>query len=443
MRSVPLDDLKEYAIEDADVTFQLKNVFEPRIKAEGLSELAKNIEMPLIRVLAAMERFGVRLDQEDLKAITINLREDIILLEKEIYALAGTEFNISSPKQLGDILFIRLKLDDKAKVTKTRQFITNEEILQRLVNKHPIVNKVLEYRGLRKLLSTYVEALPMLVDKKTGRIHTSFNQAVASTGRLSSNNPNLQNIPMRDARGREIRKAFVPEEGHIFLSVDYSQIELRLIAHLSKDRSMIADFISGNDIHAATASKIFGVEIKDVTREMRSRAKTANFGIIYGISAYGLSERLTIGRKEAKDLIDGYFSSYPGVKIYMDESIKKAREMGYVSTMFGRKRYLPDIHSRNQVVRGNAERNAINAPLQGSAADIIKIAMVRIYEKMISEKYESKMILQVHDELIFEVELSELEKLKEMVIYEMSNAARLDVPLKVDWGTGKNWFETH
>lgn len=443
MRSVPLDDLKEYAVEDADVTFQLKNVFEPRIKAEGLDDLAEDIEMPLIRVLAAMERYGVRLDQADLKSITINLREDIIFLEKEIYALAGTEFNISSPKQLGDILFIRLKLDDKAKVTKTRQFITNEEILQRLVNKHPIVNKVLEYRGLRKLLSTYVEALPMLVDKKTGRIHTSFNQAVASTGRLSSNNPNLQNIPMRDARGREIRKAFVPEEGHIFLSVDYSQIELRLMAHLSKDRSMIADFMSGNDIHAATASKIFGVEIKDVTREMRSRAKTANFGIIYGISAFGLSERLTIGRKEAKDLIDGYFSSYPGVKIYMDESIKKAREMGYVSTMFGRKRYLPDIHSRNQVVRGNAERNAINAPLQGSAADIIKIAMVRIYERMISEKYHSKMILQVHDELIFEAELSELEKLKEMVIYEMSNAARLDVPLKVDWGTGKNWFEAH
>ena len=443
MRSVPVDKLMEYAVEDADVTYQLKGKFEPRIKAEGLDPLAREIEMPLITVLATMERNGVILNLSDLKAITINLREDIISLEKEIYSLAGTEFNISSPKQLGDILFIRLKLDENARVTKTKQFITNEEILQRLTNKHPIVDKVLEYRGLKKLLTTYVEALPLLVDKKTGRIHTSFNQAVAATGRLSSNNPNLQNIPVKDARGREIRKAFVPEKGHIFLSADYSQIELRLMAHLSKDKSMIADFLSGNDIHAATAAKIFGVDIKDVTREMRSRAKTANFGIIYGISSFGLSERLTIGRKEAKELIDGYFNSYPGVKIYMDESIGKARDAGYVTTMFGRKRYLRDIHSRNQVVRGNAERNAINAPIQGSAADIIKIAMVRIDEKMRSEKLKSKMILQVHDELIFEVLTSELEKLKDLVIYEMSNAVKLDVPLKVDWGTGNNWFEAH
>jgi DNA polymerase-1 len=302
---------------------------------------------------------------------------------------------------------------------------------------------VLEYRGLKKLLSTYVEALPQLVDKKTGRIHTSYNQAVASTGRLSSNNPNLQNIPVRDARGREIRKAFVPEEGNLFLSADYSQIELRLMAHLSGDRNMIGDFLSGNDIHAATASKIFGVDIKDVTREMRGRAKTANFGIIYGISSFGLSERLTIGRKEAKDLIDGYFNSYPGVKKYMDESIRKAREQGYVTTMFGRRRYLRDIQSRNQVVRGNAERNAINAPIQGTAADIIKIAMVRIHEKMKNEGYGSKMILQVHDELIFEVVPGELERLKEMVIHEMSNAVKLDIPLKVDCGTGKNWLEAH
>ncbi len=443
MRSVPVDKLKEYAVEDADVTYQLKKVFEPRIKSEGLGDLARDIEMPLIRVLAAMERFGVKLDLEDLKATTGNLREDIISLEKEIYSLAGTEFNISSPKQLGDILFVRLKLDENARVTKTKQFITNEEILQRLTSKHPIVNKVLEYRGLKKLLSTYVEALPLLVDKKTGRIHTSYNQAVASTGRLSSNNPNLQNIPVRDERGREIRKAFVPEKGNIFFSADYSQIELRLIAHLSKDKGMIDDFLSGNDIHAATAAKIFGVEIKDVTREMRSRAKTANFGIIYGISSFGLAERLTIGRKAAKDLIDGYFTSYPGVKRYMEESIKKARDKGYVTTMFGRRRYLRDIHSRNQVVRGNAERNAINAPLQGSAADIIKIAMVRIYDRMVSEKYLSKMILQVHDELIFEVKVSELEKLKDMVLFEMSNAVKLDIPLKVDWGTGNNWFEAH
>ena len=443
MKMVPDEKLKEYAVEDADVTLQLKSVFTPRIINDGLYDLASKIEMPLIPVLALMERNGVILDINELKNITAGLRDDIITLEKEIYDLAGTEFNISSPKQLGDILFIRLKLDDKAKITKTKQFVTNEEILQRLTHKHPIVDKVLEYRGLKKLLTTYVEALPQLVNPRTGRIHTSFNQAVAATGRLSSNNPNLQNIPVRDERGREIRKAFVPAPGCIFLSADYSQIELRLMAHLSGDRNMIADFLSGSDIHAATASKIFGVDLKDVTREMRSRAKTANFGIIYGISSFGLSERLTIGRKEAKELIDGYFNSYPGVKIYMDESIRKAREKGYVTTMFGRRRYLRDIHSRNQMIRGNAERNAINAPIQGSAADIIKIAMVRINEKLKTEKFRSKMILQVHDELIFEVVESELEKLKAMVICEMSAAAKLDVPLKVDCGTGRNWFEAH
>ncbi len=443
MRSVPVDKLQDYAVEDADVTYRLKEVFQPRIVSEGLEDLSENIEMPLIRVLADMERDGVRLNSEELKSVAVGLREDILSLEKEIYELAGTEFNISSPKQLGDILFLKLKLDEKARVTKTKQFVTNEEILQRLAWKHPIVNKVLEYRGLRKLLSTYVETLPELVDKKNGRIHTSFNQAVASTGRLSSNNPNLQNIPVRDERGREIRKAFVPENGNLFLSADYSQIELRIMAHLSKDRNMIEDFLSGSDIHAATASKIFGVDVKDVTREMRARAKTANFGIIYGISSFGLSERLNIGRKEAKDLIDGYFNSYPGVKAYMDESIRKAREKGYVTTMFGRRRYLRDIHSRNQVVRGNAERNAINAPIQGTAADIIKIAMVGIHEKMKAGKYASKMILQVHDELIFDVVPVEMGKLKEMVVHEMTTAAKLDVPLKVDCGTGKNWLEAH
>jgi DNA polymerase-1 len=443
MRSVPVEKILEYAVEDADVTWQLKELFEPRLKAEGLSDLSGNIEMPLIKVLAEMERTGIKLNQEDLKFISVSLREEIISLENEIYGLAGTEFNISSPKQLGDILFIRLKLDEKARVTKTKQFVTNEEILQRLSGKHPIIGKVLEYRGLRKLLSTYLEPLPQMVDKKTGRIHTSFRQAVASTGRLSSDNPNLQNIPVRDERGREIRKAFIPEEGNIFFSADYSQIELRLMAHLSKDRSMIEDFLSGNDIHAATASKIFGVPISEVTREMRSRAKTANFGIIYGISSFGLAERLTIGRKEAKELIDGYFSSYPGVKKYMDESIRRAREQGYVTTMFGRRRYLRDIQSRNQVVRGNAERNAINAPIQGSAADIIKIAMVRIHGNLKTAKYVSKMILQVHDELIFEVVPEELERLKEMVLHEMTNAVSLDIPLKVDWGTGRNWLEAH
>jgi DNA polymerase I len=443
MRSVPDDKLTEYAVEDADVTYQLKGIFEPKIIAEGLDNLASTIEMPLIPVLAMMERNGVILDTAELKNITSSLVGDILGLEQEIYNLAGTEFNISSPKQLGDILFLRMKLDDKARMTKTKQFITNEEILQRLAHKHPIVDKVLEYRGLKKLLSTYVEALPLLVDPKTGRIHTSFNQAVAATGRLSSVNPNLQNIPVRDERGREIRKAFVPAAGSVFLSADYSQIELRLMAHLSGDKSMIADFLSGNDIHAATAAKIFNVEISEVTREMRSRAKTANFGIIYGISSFGLSERLTIGRKEAKELIDGYFASYPGVKEYMDESIRRAREKGYVTTMFGRRRYLRDIQSRNQVVRGNAERNAINAPIQGSAADVIKIAMIRITDRLKKEKFRSKMILQVHDELIFEVPESELEILKGMVIEEMSGAAKLSVPLKVDWGTGKNWFEAH
>jgi DNA polymerase-1 len=443
MRSVAIDKLIEYSVEDADVTFQLSKVFDPKIRKEGLYNLFRDIEMPLVSVLAAMERNGVKLNLEDLKAITVNLRDDIISLEKEIYSLAGTEFNISSPKQLGDILFLRLKLDDKARFTKTKQFVTSEEILQRLTHKHPIIDKVLEYRGLKKLLSTYVEALPLLVDKNTGRIHTCYNQAVAATGRLSSNNPNLQNIPVRDERGREIRKAFVPENGYIFFSAHYSPLELRLMAHLSQDKSMIGDFLSGNDIHAATASKIFGVEISDVTREMRNRAKTANFGIIYGISSFGLSERLTIGRQEAKNLIDGYFSSYPGVKTYMDESINKARETGYVTTMFGRKRYLSDIHSRNQVVRGNAERNAINAPIQGSAADIIKIAMVNIFRRMKVEKYQSKMILQVHDELIFEVLVSEFEVLKELVLFEMSNAVKLDIPLKVDWGTGNSWFEAH
>jgi DNA polymerase-1 len=443
MKAEEVEKLLVNSVEDADVTFQLKNLFESRIRLESLDELATTIEMPLIRVLADIERNGVRLNLDDLKAITINLRDDIITLEKEIYYLAGVEFNISSPKQLGDILFIKLKLDDKARLTKTRQFITSEEILQRLSDKHPIISRVLEYRGLRKLLSTYVEALPLLVSNKTGRIHTSFNQAVAATGRLSSNNPNLQNIPMRDERGREIRKAFVPAEGYVFLSADYSQIELRLMAHLSKDQNMIDDFLSGSDIHTATASKIFGVSMPDVTREMRNRAKTANFGIIYGISTFGLSERLNIGRKEAKELIDGYFNSYPCVKVYMDESIVKAREKGYVTTMFGRKRYLRDINSRNQVVRGNAERNAINAPIQGSAADIIKIAMIRIHDRLIAEKLKSIMILQVHDELIFETLESELEQVRELVVFEMANAAKLDVPIKVDWGVGKNWHEAH
>src|SRR5512133_557826 len=443
MREIEKKKVREYSVEDADITWQLKETFEPMLLSQGLEKLAKEIEMPLISVLASMEREGIRINVDVLKNFAVTLRETIIRLEKEIYDLAGQEFNISSPKQLGDILFLRLKLDDNARLTKTKQYRTDEEVLQRLVSKHPLVGKVLEYRGLKKLLSTYVESLPELIDKRTGRIHTTYNQAVASTGRLSSTNPNLQNIPVRDEEGREIRRAFIPDPGKIFLSADYSQIELRLMAHLSGDKGMIADFLSGQDIHAATAAKIFGVPLSEVTREMRSRAKTANFGIIYGISAFGLSERLTIGRKEAKELIDGYFNSYPGVKTYMEESIKKARDLGYVTTMFGRKRYLRDIQSRNQVVRGNAERNAINAPIQGSAADIIKIAMVKIHGKMRAEKLASKMILQVHDELIFEVVNDEFELLKEMVLFEMSNAVKLNIPLKVDWGIGNSWFEAH
>ena len=443
MRSVPLDKLKEYAVEDADITYRLKKVLLEKLKEQNLLDLALNLEMPLISVLSEMERYGVAIDKESLKAYSFKLREDILKLEKEIYSLAGFEFNISSPKQLGDILFLRLKLDDKAKKTKTSQFSTNEETLVRLANKHPIINKVLEYRGYKKLLTTYVDALPELISPKTGRIHTSYNQAVAATGRLSSNNPNLQNIPVRDESGREIRKAFIPEEGKIYFSADYSQIELRLMAHLSNDEGMISDFISGQDIHAATAAKIFNVKASEVTREMRARAKTANFGIIYGISAFGLSQRLNISRTEAKELIDGYFSSYPGVKVYMDQCIEKGRENGYVTTMFGRRRYLRDINSRNSLLRSNAERNAINAPIQGTAADIIKIAMVNIQKELKPSGLDAKMILQVHDELIFEVAGKDLEPLREIVIREMEKAASLKIPLLVDHGKGYNWLEAH
>ena len=443
MRSVDLDKLTEYAVEDADITYQLKQLFYDRLTEEGLYKLAQEIEMPLIPVLADMERKGVILNEKALKEYAGVLREQIIELEKEIYDLAGTEFNIDSPKQLGEILFVRLKLDDKAKKTKTNQFVTNEEVLQRLGYKHPIIAKVLDYRGLRKLLSTYVEALPSLINSRTGRIHTSYNQAIAATGRLSSNNPNLQNIPIRDESGREIRKAFIPGKGNVFLSTDYSQIELRLMAHLSNDKGMKEDFLGGQDIHSATAAKIFGVKPEDVKREMRAKAKTANFGIIYGISAFGLSQRLNISRTEAKDLIDGYFESYPGVKKYMEKSIEKGRKDGYVTTIFGRKRYLRNIQSRNSLLRSNAERNAINAPIQGAAADIIKIAMISIHNKLKESDLKASMILQVHDELIFEVAESYKEAVRDLVVKEMENACKLDVPLVVEHGFGKNWLEAH
>jgi len=443
MRSVSLDILTEYAVEDADITYQLKSLFQEKMIKNNLISLSEEIEMPLIPVLAEMERTGVALNEESLKEYAAILREEIILLEREIFNLAGMEFNISSPKQLGDLLFLRLKLDDKARKTRTKQFSTNEEVLQRLTHKHPIVEKVLEYRGLKKLLSTYVEALPVLVSKRTGRIHTSYNQAVAATGRLSSNNPNLQNIPIRDAKGREIRKSFIPATGKIFFSADYSQIELRLMAHLSGDKGMKSDFLDGEDIHVATASKIFRVEPDKVTREMRGKAKTANFGIIYGISAFGLSQRLNISRGEAKELIDGYFASYPGVKRYMDKSVEKGRNNGYVTTMFGRKRYLRDIQSRNSLLRSNAERNAINAPIQGTAADIIKIAMIKIHDRLEKSGLDAAMILQVHDELIFEVDEKDMDRLREIVVSEMENAASLDIPLIVESGTGTNWLEAH
>lgn len=433
----------EYAVEDADVTWQLAGVFEPMLDQMDLTNLSQKIEMPLIPVLARMERHGVEINSEEISAVADDLRTDIISLEKEIYSLTGVEFNISSPKQLGDVLFLRLKLDDKAKKTKTRQFVTNEEVLQRLTHRHPVVGKVLEYRGLKKLLSTYVEALPALVNPVSGRIHTSYNQAVAATGRLSSNNPNLQNIPVRDERGREIRKAFIPGKGYRFFAADYSQIELRLMAHLSGDSAMISDFMSEVDIHSATAAKIFGIDPGEVTREMRGKAKTANFGIIYGISAYGLSQRLNISRTEAKDLIDGYFESYPGVKEYMERCIADARERGYVTTLYGRRRELRDINSRNALLRSNAERNAINAPIQGSAADIIKIAMIDIDNELLESGLNARMIMQVHDELIFEVREADLDTLRGMVINKMSSAAELSVPLVVEWGAGSNWLEAH
>ena len=443
MRNADDDKLVDYAVEDADITWQLAEIFGPMLEKEALTKVAYEVEMPLIKVLAGMEMTGIRMDETGLTEYADELRNEIIRLEQEIYEMAGFEFNISSPKQLGDVLFIRMKLSDNARLTKTKQFSTNEEVLQRLSSKHPIIDKVLEYRGLKKLLSTYVEALPQLISPVTGRIHTSFNQAVAATGRLSSNNPNMQNIPVRDERGREIRKTFVPGDGAILLSADYSQIELRLMAHLSGDASMIADFMSGSDIHAATAAKIFGISEEDVTREMRSRAKTANFGIIYGISSYGLSERLTISRHDAKELIDGYFRSYPGVKEFMDRSIEMARSEGLVRTIFGRKRELRDINSRNAVLRGNAERNAINAPIQGSAADIIKLAMIKIDEDFRQKNIRSRMILQVHDELVFEVIPDEMDEVKNIVVRGMEDVVKLSVPLKVDTGTGSNWLEAH
>ncbi|WP_230848681.1 DNA polymerase I [Bacteroides fragilis] len=443
MRDLSPQEVYLYACEDADVTLKLKNILEQELKKNDAEKLFYEIEMPLVPVLVNIESNGVRLDTEALKQSSEHFTTRLQSIEKEIYTLAEGEFNIASPKQVGEILFDKLKIVEKAKKTKTGQYVTSEEVLESLRNKHDIIGKILEYRGLKKLLSTYIDALPQLVNPKTGRIHTSFNQTVTATGRLSSSNPNLQNIPIRDEDGKEIRKAFIPDDGCSFFSADYSQIELRIMAHLSEDKNMIDAFLSGYDIHAATAAKIYKVDIKEVTADMRRKAKTANFGIIYGISVFGLAERMNVDRKEAKELIDGYFETYPQVKSYMDKSIQVAREHGYVETIFHRKRFLPDINSRNAVVRGYAERNAINAPIQGSAADIIKVAMARIYERFKAEGLKAKMILQVHDELNFSVPAKEKEIVEQVVIEEMEKAYRMHVPLKADCGWGTNWLEAH
>ncbi|MDX9909085.1 MAG: DNA polymerase I [Mariniphaga sp.] len=445
MRSVPKEKLRDYACEDADLTFRLKDALEPELDKFEMRELFETIEMPLVPVLVHMEQAGVKLDIEELKKYAVTLREQIIQVEKEIFELSGEEFNISSPKQLGLILFEKMKISSgDIKRTKTKQYSTAEDVLSKLTDKHPIINKVLEFRSLKKLLSTYVEALPELVNPKTGKIHTSYNQAVTATGRLSSVNPNLQNIPIRDENGREIRRAFIPtDENYTFLSADYSQIELRIMAALSQDADMLKAFGEGKDIHTITAAKIYKVPETEVTPEMRRKAKTANFGIIYGISAFGLSQRLNISRSEARQLIDGYFENFPGVKIFMDKQIELAGKNGYVQTIKGRKRYLNDINSANAVVRGMAERNAINAPIQGSAADIIKIAMINIYKQFENENLQTKMVLQVHDELDFDVYKTELNKVKQIVKTEMEHAVELGVPLTVEMNNAGNWLDAH
>ncbi len=443
MRDINPEIVRDYASEDADITLRLKNILEKEIKEHRLEELFYQIEIPLTRVLADMEWCGVRLDLTALNELSKAYTGELQQIEKEIIEMAGTDFNVNSPKQTGEILFDRLKIVAKPKKTRTGQYRTNEEELEKLRPLHPIIDKILEQRGLKKLLGTYVDAFPLLINPTTNKIHTSFNQTVAATGRLSSTNPNLQNIPIRDERGREMRKVFIPDEGALFASADYSQIELRIMAHLSGDTNMVEAFNKGQDIHAATASKIFKVAIEEVTGDMRRKAKTANFGIIYGISPFGLSERLNIPRGEAKALIDEYFTTFSGIKSYMDNSILSAREKGYVETIFGRKRFLSDINSRNAIVRGYAERNAINAPIQGSAADIIKVAMIRIDERFRKERLQSKMILQVHDELDFNVIPEELEMVRKIVIDEMENAYPLTVPLKTDFGVGENWLTAH
>tara|TARA_R110002049_G_scaffold16455_6_gene65501 strand:- start:6732 stop:9074 length:2343 start_codon:yes stop_codon:yes gene_type:complete len=444
MRDVPLEKQTEYAVEDSDITLQLKEHFEKELGEANTQKLFDDIEIPLVRVLAAMELEGINLDTEFLNSLSEDLNTDILNLEQEIYAAAGEEFNIASPKQLGIVLFENMKLVDKPKKTKTGQYKTGEDILSALAKEHKIIRDILEYRGLAKLKSTYVDALPLQVESSTGRVHTDYMQTVAATGRLSSNNPNLQNIPIRTERGRQVRKAFIPRnEEYTLLAADYSQIELRIIAALSEEETMIEAFKNGKDIHASTASKVFNVPLAEVTREQRSNAKTVNFGIIYGVSAFGLSNQTDLSRGEAKELIDTYYETYPKLKAYMSKQVDFARDHGYVSTVLGRRRYLKDINSRNAIVRGAAERNAVNAPIQGSAADIIKIAMINIFNKLEAGNYKSKMLLQVHDELVFDIFKPELEELTTLIKTEMEGAFKMEVPLDVEVDTGLNWLEAH
>ena len=444
MRDVELEKITPYACEDADITIQLRTVLEPFLDETETRSVFETVEMPLIPVLSNMEREGVKVDVRVLADLSKRFSQESAECEKAIFEAAGTEFNIASPKQLGEILFDRLKLDPKAKKTKTGQYSTNEETLSKLAGKHPLIDHILTYRELQKLKGTYVDALPLLIHPRTGRIHTDFNQAVAATGRLSSTNPNLQNIPIRTEKGREIRSAFVPRnEEFTLLSADYSQVELRIIAALSGETNMIEAFRNKMDIHTATAARLYGIDTSEVSREQRSAAKTVNFGIIYGISAFGLSQRVNISRTEAAEIIESYFRSYPNIKKYMNDNVDLARENGYVKTITGRRRYLKDINSANFTVRGFAERNAINAPIQGSAADIIKMAMIAIFNEMNHRNMKSKMILQVHDELVFDCHLSEVDELKALVREKMENAVQLDVPLEVEMSTGKNWLEAH
>ncbi len=444
MRSVALDVIKDYAAEDADITLKLKQSFEPKLKESGTEKLFHDVEIPLIEALAGMEREGINLDVNVLRDFSAQLAEDITKVDAEIQALAGTKFNISSPKQVGEILFDYLKIIEKPKKTKTGQYATGEDVLSKMEGKHPIVAKILDYRELVKLKSTYVDTLPLLVNEKTNRLHTTFNQVVAVTGRLSSDNPNLQNIPIRTERGKQIRKAFIPRnEDYILLSADYSQIELRIVASISGDPNMCDAFISGKDIHTATAAKVYGIEEAEVTKEMRYKAKSVNFGIIYGQGAFGLADNLNIPRAEAKQLIDNYFAQYGSIKNYMSSEIEFAKEHGYVQTLMGRRRWLKDINSANQTVRSYAERNAINAPIQGSAADMIKVAMINIHKELKAMNVKSKMVLQVHDELVFDVYKPELDIIKPIIEKHMQEALPLKVPVEVGMGVGNNWLEAH